>query len=70
MKCLLGFFEEILDASAYIYLSLRNLFQLVTVVYHQLELKDMFPRDMNWLSLLSGIGGAEVALPQAWYSPE
>ncbi|KAK1432761.1 hypothetical protein QVD17_09660 [Tagetes erecta] len=45
-----------------IYKSLSNSFQVDTVAYHFSVLKDMFPDGINVLSLLSGIGGAEVAL--------
>ena len=44
------------------YRSLENSFQDDTVAYHLSVLKDMYPQDMNVLSLFSGIGGAEVAL--------
>ncbi|PRQ55304.1 putative DNA (cytosine-5-)-methyltransferase [Rosa chinensis] len=44
------------------YKSMGNSFQIDTVTYHLLVLKDRFPNGINALSLFSGIGGAEIAL--------
>ncbi|KAE8725702.1 hypothetical protein F3Y22_tig00008222pilonHSYRG00020 [Hibiscus syriacus] len=46
------------------YKSLGNPVQADTMTYHLSVLRNLFPRGINVLSLLSGIGGAEIVLYQ------